>query len=254
MEPFDKFYEEFTAGKLVPLNFRRKLLIERQYVYPSSGDKAVMDLYALYTLWWDMGAGKEAAGYEQLNIRNHKRAERVNAFFSEALAKISHILLEESRHAIAEEMENIFDPYLLDSKKVFQWVKQNEWMERFKKVYTDGVAISWFKNFSYSDTVQVFGAPFWEDADLYGGNNWARITEAVMKLDAEVRRGNNKDLMFAVDTLLDLEHNTGSLSQKLNRMKVSKETLDLRAGFRSAADFKPYVSPQVAALILPEAQ
>lgn len=249
MQKFESFYKQFLEKNLPPLNRRRKILLEKQYSFPSSGDKAVMDLYALYALWWQMGAGKEASGYEQDVIVPHKRRERVNRYFEEALATVSDVLLKESKEAIEDEIENVFDPYLVDSKKVFEWIKENGFLEQFQKAYNQGKGKNWFKVFSYGDTIDIFSAPFWEDADLYGGKNWVKITQAVRNLDNQIRRGNDKDLMFAVDSLLDHEHNTGSLSSKLDKMKVSKETLDLRSEFRKIQDFAPYVSPQVKSLI-----
>jgi hypothetical protein len=213
---------------------------------------AIMDLYALYTLWWDMGAGKDAYGHEQGNIHNHKRVERVNHYFSEALAKISDILLKECRVAVADEAEYVFEKHLLPGKAVFEWIMNREerLLPKLGKVYEEGGAVAWFKHMSYEDTMTIFSAPFWEEYnELYGGKNWLKITQAVRDLDATIRRGKDKDLMFAVDKLLDLEHNTGSISSKLDKIKVSKNTLDLRAGFRSVQEFRPYVSPQVAALI-----
>jgi hypothetical protein len=246
MQDFETFFQKFQEGNLSPLNRRRKILLERQYSLPNSGDTAIMDLYALYTLWWEMGAGKEAAGYQQDNIVNYKRSEGVNRYFEECLAVVSNVLLRESKEAIADEAENVFDPYLLPSKRVFAWVQENDLMQNFHKAYNDK---QWWKHFTYGQTMDMFNADFWEEADMYGGEKWAGITNAVRTLDAAIRRGKDKDLMYAVDKLLDIEHNTGSLSSKLTKMKVDKNTLDLRAGFRSVQEFKPYVSSQVAQLI-----
>jgi hypothetical protein len=256
MESFKVFFEKFENGKLLPLNKRRRILIESQYVYPSSGDKAIMDLYALYALWWELGGGKSTYGYAETNIRSHKIKERVDRYFEEALTVISNKLLEECKQAIGDEAENIFDEILFSNygvskpmQDMVQWFKQSQLLPKLQKAYNNGQGGVWFKVFDYGETAQIFAAPFWRHANLYGGKKWATITNTVRELDNALRRENVLNLMNSFDKLMDLEHNTGSLSSKLNQMKVSKETLDLRAGFRSPQEFLPYVSDQVKKLI-----
>lgn len=250
MEKFSLFFEKFTNGQLSPINRRRKILLEAQYIYPSSGDKAIMDLYALYALWWELGGGKATYNYEDTNVRNYKVREKVDRYFEEALTVISNTLLQEAKHAIADEAENIFDEYLIPSKDVVAWFRENGLLPKLAEAYNDGKGGKWFDVFNYGDTINIMSAPFWkEHANLYGGEKWAEITQAVKYLDNAIRRENVAALMGSFDRLMDLEHNTGNLYSKLNKMKVSKDTLDLRAGFRSAKEFQPYVSDQVAKLI-----
>jgi hypothetical protein len=262
VDRFDKFFEKFVNGELLPPNRRHRILVESQYVFPSSGDKAIMDLYALYTLWFELGGGKSAYGYEETNIRNFKLTERVKRYFEEALAVVCKIILEETKQAIAEEADYVFDNVLFSPEKareagvnplkeIVLWFKEAGMLRKFQTTYHDGlnVAEDWFKEFDYNETIAVFNAPFWRHANLYGGKKWADITEVTKDLDAAYRRGNEKDLMYNLDKFMDLEHNTGSLFTKLDKMKVENNTLNKRAGFRSAQEFLPYVSPQVAGLI-----
>jgi len=256
MNNFEKFFENFINGELPPINKRRKILVESQYVFPSSGDKAIMDLYALYALWWELGGGKAAYNYEDPNIRNHKVRERINRYFEEALVTISNIFLEESKEAVGDEAAHVFDEILFsdyDGYKPLQdiviWFKDNNMLHQFKEFYDGGDTAKWFQIFDYNQTIRVFSAPFWKHASLYGGEKWALITQAVRELDNAVRREKVVNLMGSFDKLMDIEHNTGNLYSKLNRMKVNKKTLDLRANFRSPSDFQPYVSDQVAKLI-----
>lgn len=260
MESFTTFFEKFVNGELPPTNRRRRMLLEAQYTYPSTGDKAIMDLYALYALWWELGGGKASYGYEDTNVRNYKVRAKVDRYFEEALVVISNTLLEESKEAIADEAEHLFDDILFSNyydgnelqkplMEIVQWFKENELLKKFKDAYNNGEGGRWFKIFDYNTTSYIFSAPFWRHANLYGGDKWVTITETTRQLDNAIRREKVQNLMNAFDKFMDLEHNTGSLYSKLKRMKVSKETLDLRAGFRSAEEFKPYVSPQVARLI-----
>lgn len=138
MESFTTFFEKFVNGELPPTNRRRRILLEAQYIYPSTGDKAIMDLYALYALWWELGGGKASYGYEDTNVRNYKVREKVDRYFEEALVVISNTLLEESKEAIADEAENIFDEYLIPSQVVVDWFKENDMMPKLAKAYNGG--------------------------------------------------------------------------------------------------------------------
>lgn len=262
MNSFNTFFEKFVNGELLPLNKRHRILVESQYTFPSSGDKAIMDLYALYTLWFELGGGKSAYGYEETNIRNFKLAEKVKRYFEESLAVICKVILDETKKSIADEAEYVFDDVLFSPdkakeagenplKEIVMWFKDAGMLRKFQAAYHDGLVVNgdWFNEFDYNDTISVFNAPFWRHANLYGGKKWADITTVTKDLDAAYRRGSEKDLMYNLDRFIDLEHNTGSLFSKLDKMKVNKETLDKRAEFKSVEDFLPYVSPQVASLI-----
>lgn len=250
MEKFTDFFQKFAEGKLPPVNRRRKMLLEAQYIYPSSGDKAIMDIYALYALWWKIGGGREGTVYGDAEIRNHKVREKINRYFEEALVVIANKLLNETKDAIADEAENIFDEHLIPSKVIVEWFKENGMLPKLAKAYNGGKGGVWFDVFNYGDTAHILSAPFWEEyANLYGGKKWSIITDATIHLDNAIRRENVNHLMNTFDKFMDLEHNTGSLYSKLNQMKVSKETLDLRAGFRSPKDYQPHVSEQVSRLI-----
>ena len=150
-----------------------------------------MDLYALYALWWELGGGKSSYGYQEVDIRNHKVGEKIDRYFEEALTTISNILLEESKKAIEDEAENIFDEHLIPSQEVVKWFKENNLLPKLAKAYNDGQGGIWFDVFSYGDTIHILSAPFWEEhANLYGGTKWAAITEAVQQLDNAIRREN----------------------------------------------------------------
>jgi hypothetical protein len=248
IDTFDKLIERINRMIMLS-NHRRRFLREKQYTMPSSGDGAIMDLYALQTLRQDMGADIEPSGCDPNDTAHHDNIKHINSTFTEALTKIATVLMRESRAAVAKEAEHLYDPYLIDPHHIHRWVRQNELTEKILAAYNQGALEIWFKVFSYRETVQIFSAPFWQEADLYGGTKWAIITDAVRELDAALRRGNDKELMVATDTLLSLEHNTGPLPSKLNRMKTSKETLELRSRLRTAGEFKLHVSSQVAMLI-----
>lgn len=227
----------------VPRTVRRRLLAESKYSLPSSGDKAIMDLYALYTLWWEEGTGKETYGYHPDTYRSNRREELVGKAFEDCLSVVGNALVLESREALKDEALQAFDPHLIDPNVIITWARKAEFLRKLAALHKG-------ERFSYQDYMVFFAAPFWKtETDWYGGPAWAAIAEAVMKLDAAFRRGVSVQLMGAIDHLLDIEHNTGTLGSKLGKMKVKKSTLDLRAGFTSSKDFLPHVSGSVAALI-----
>lgn len=235
-------------------------IVERsEYSAPKTGDAAMFDLYALYALYWQEGSGREHYGYEPVTFL-HSRKTRIDRTFEEALFTNARRLLDASRKAVAEELENLFDPYLIDPMLVIPWVKENIWCAKpFQEISTLteedfglDFAEAWWARFDYHKTIMVYQAPFWknEKSDMYGGEKWAVITDAVMDLDSKIRRGSLTELMSSLDRLYDLEHNTGSLSGKFERsMRVSKQALDIRAGVMDVTGFLPFVSPQVAKLI-----
>ncbi len=226
-----------------PFHARSLLLQESHYTLDSSGDKTLMGLYALYTLWWEEGSGKESYGYHPDTFQPSRREDIIGKAFEDCLSVVAKTLLEECREALFDEASNVFDMHLINPETVLKWARSHEFV---RALHSLGAR----KGMSYQDYAMLFSAPFWEDeCDLYGGKKWADISLAVMNLDAEFRRGNSVSLMGAVDRLLDLEHNTGSLGSKLTKMKVSKRTLDLRAGFTCSKDFLPYVSGPIARLI-----
>lgn len=234
---------EIRRAMTIPRNFRRRILAESAYALPSTGDMAVMDLYAMYSLWWEEGGGQTAYGYNPTTFSNGKREDRVARLFEECLAKVAEVLLEEGRAALHDEAEQCFDPHLINAEVIIKWAKQREFLPRL-------AAFLRGDRFGYSDYVTLFSAPFWkEETDWYGGPPWAAISEAIMNLDAQFRRGEPKSLMLAVDKVFDIEHNTGTLASKFKRLVIKKQTLDLRAGFTRSQDFLPHVSGTVRDLI-----
>lgn len=226
-----------------PRNFRRRILAESAYALPSTGDMAAMDLYALYALWWEEGGGQESYGYNPQTFSSGRREDRIARLFEECLAKVSEALLEECRLALHDEAEQAFDAHLIPAEVIIRWAKQREFLHKLN-AFVKG------ERFGYSDYMTFFSAPFWkEETDWYGGPAWAHIAEATMHLDAQFRRGDTKSLMFAVDKMFHIEHNTGTLSSKFKRLVVSKKTLDLRSQFTKSQDFLPYVSGTVRNLI-----
>ena len=244
------------------------LLVERQYTLPSNGDLLMMDLFALYTLWWSEGSGRAAYGRmghndSDVTVGSHGRAAAINYAFEECLATATRVLLHDARCAIHDELTDIIDETLIPTDELIKWcvgrpriawiimrdvngksTKSDEFLQA-------GMAqLPPFAEIGYDNAIEMFSCPLWvEYAELFGGPLWVKITEAVKNLDAH-KDASPKDLMFWIDRLYDMEHNTGRLGEKLSpRSRVSTKALDLRARLTTAKDFLPYVSDQVKRLI-----
>ena len=92
---------------------------------------------------------------------------------------------------------------------------------------------------------------FWQRA--YGGEAWANIANAWMQL---YRAHNLKDIIIYIDHIYDIEHNTGSVFDKLasyrdenNRYGWIKSLLDRKAGMNSPLELYSKVSPAMKPLL-----
>lgn len=240
-----------AATESGPLNPRRRLLSEAEYTLPSTGDRAMFDLYCLYALSWQEGSGKEDYGYEPTSFL-HSRKLRIDRTFEECLVKYADRLLIEAKRAIADEADNVFDRHLVNPREVVAWGVETKRLQALKDVH-DGTK-TWLGALGYFGLIELFKQPFWrsERSDLFGGEPWVKIVDAIRELDDRNRRGSLVELMGAVDRLLDLEHNTGALASKLTTLAVSMAALDQRAELRTPEAFAEFVSGPVRKLLRTE--
>lgn len=83
--------------------------------------------------------------------------------------------------------------------------------------------------------------------EMFGGSQWFYISGLIKKL-ADAKRP--KDVVFYIDQLYDVEHNTGTLLSKIPPLYVPTQMLDVRAELRDPRDFMPYVSSECRRLLL----
>lgn len=243
-------------------------LVERQYTLPSNGEILLYDLTALYTLWWAEGSGRAAynrMGHkdQDVTIAPHARAKAIDYAFEECLATATRVLLHDARCAIHDELTDFIDETLIPTDEILAWAKNrpkilhiimrdvNGAPTKSTEFLRAGMAqLPPFTDIGYDTACEIFSCPLWgKYADMFGGPLWAKITTAVKTLDAH-KDASPKDLMFYIDRLYDLEHNTGTLGEKLSpRSRVSKKALDTRARLTTAKEFLPYVSDFVKRLI-----
>jgi hypothetical protein len=248
-------------------NFQEKYLnqitniLNESYSPPNNGKTAFADLYTLYHLWWLYGGGKEAYGYDKTNATIPTRLEeKINDYFEHAVFFVGKKLIEESLEAIYDEMENIVDEYIIpDQPSLYNYIQKNN-----IPLKVDGSTGTlslpepreYWGKIGLSGSYKLFKFPGWinPQSDLYGGEKWADIVNEVRNLSVAWKKGRRakdaKDVMFAIDRLYDLEHNTGTLGSKLKTMSINKSDLDARANAKNLQDLVNLgVSPQVKNLV-----
>ena len=219
-----------------------------------------MDVYALYALWWELGSGKEAYGHNSgaVTFTPSLRVKAIDEAFYQALTGFAQAVHLAVNRAIYQELEDCCDNNLVPHQVLREWMRhQPQAIRDAVTVDRYGYALTgrpgFFSRVGYHNIINWFNAPFWEEhADMYGGPAWAKITAANTALLDQLKHSDVKDVMSALDKLLDLHHNTGSILSKNKvglEMSVDQKTLDIRARLRSVKDFLPYVSSDVKKLI-----
>lgn len=230
----------------------------------------MFDWYALYALWFTCGIGQQELGYTSTKGGGEKapelpatpkimplnREQAIRNAFEECTRQLAIRLVNALRWAVADEMWNVTDEYLIPPSEVALYAEREEGPFR-KLLGSDGKPSvpdpqSFWNVFSYSDTVKIFQANFWSEyADAYGGTRWASIATALQDLHNALKRGNITGIIGLIDSIYDMEHNTGALTDKLPfDAKVSKPVLDVRFKLSSPEDYLPHVSPHVKGLIM----
>jgi hypothetical protein len=247
-------------------------LIKEGYHEPHSAEVWLMDVYALYALWWAIGSGKSqyAAGagksvdsYAPKHV-NNLRVKVIDDMFQSALYGFSKSMYIALTHACYDELENVVDDSLIPPRDLASWLKHNapeELRKEFKFLpatnlnpgeFRLGAFEGFFSRVGWQNIIKIFNAPFWEKyAEMYGGKAWVKICQATINLIDQIKHGSEKDLMHALDVIIDMHHNTGSIlnQNKVGKMAISQKVLDIRAHLRSVDSFLPYVSQPVANLI-----
>lgn len=83
----------------------------------------------------------------------------------------------------------------------------------------------------------------------FGGPRWGEGVDAYLRLDANTRKHNFKEMVSDIDHIYDLEHNTGALLNK-GGMYVKTKDLDRRAKITRLSQFIPDVSPIIKQIII----
>jgi hypothetical protein len=244
---------------------RRNFLTESSYKLPADGRMAMYDWYALYALWFNKGSGRAALGYVERDFLPARHGEVIDNTFEECSRQLALRMVGGIKFAIADEMMNLNDPFLIPEEPVLLYAAEygppyNKLIDVNAKPDEENVVhlvnvpghLLFWKKFSYSDCVKIFNAPFWEKwADAYGGQKWAEITQYCMELHSALKSGDLKTMIGLIDKIYDLEHNTGTLMSKLPYLKVTLTDLNNRARLRSIEDFLPHVSSDARKVIKP---
>lgn len=238
----------------------------------------MFDFYALYALWWDLGSGRSVYGHSPTHVSFAGRQRRIDWMMAESAQDLAEALLEDVWNAACAEATHAVEDYVIPTQEAWQWFKQDKDRMRFGQVlidrmndwHSDGVAARGAASrefVTWEDLADLFGQDFWQltgytDEDgtrqeqHFGGSPWSDICYAARDLQRKLETYRNSDndralvtLIGAVDHLYDLEHNSATLGEKLERMEVTTSDLNRRATMKSAIDFLPVTSPPVAALL-----
>lgn len=233
----------------------RRVLNEIQYHPPEDGKTAFADLYALYHMWWLYGSGKESYGYTRTSNLPSRLENTIDDFFIHAVFHHGKVLTEALLAAIYDELENMTDDYIIpDQQSVAQYADKHG--IRLLTNADGSLSLPQPRDFwssvGLNGAYKLFAFPGWknEKSDLYGGERWMKIVNATRDLVAAWKKGRKGkdavDLMYAIDKVYDLEHNTGAMGTKLGKLAVDKSILDKRFQAKSLQDLVNIgVSPDV---------
>jgi hypothetical protein len=79
-------------------------------------------------------------------------------------------------------------------------------------VFKDEYAIS------LDELLTLFREPCWKGS-LYGGNRWAPICSKIIDLLKSIELEDNVDISILLKKIYQMEHNTGTVEQKLSKLK-----------------------------------
>lgn len=206
------------------------------------------DFYALYLLYFKVEGwqGKYSTG----TITSEARVRLIReAFWASAVDqayKLGNVLMKAS----AEELDSIFDEYIIPQDEVRKWGAENPALYEKIQLIKGKKPSSFWETLTISDFERLFRAPFWRSdlSDLYGGPPWEKIVRTLGKLIENLKGKDVDSLAIAVDAVYDLEHNTGSILTKF-KSPITKAILDKRASIGSLEEFLPMVSQTVKNLI-----
>lgn len=84
--------------------------------------------------------------------------------------------------------------------------------EEVVKVFQDEYAIN------IDELLTLYREPCWKGS-LYGGNKWAPICSKIIKILKSMKSGDDVNISISFKTIFQMEHNTGTVEQKLRKLK-----------------------------------
>ncbi len=221
----------------------------------------MMDVYALHVLSHTIGTDRQAIG--------DGLSERLIANACEqCLYEFARASLDAIAGACFAEIANACDRYLVNPARLRSWLVYEGTQQirnGFRVIHDNDkksdkasigqyelTAMDWKAFYrevgGWPSVIRIFRARLWSEADLYGGERWATIATQAMDLLNQIKRGGPPKVMRAVDRVLGLQHNTGTLFTKssLGDMVIGQSVLEKRTSLLSIPDIEPLVSAQVA--------
>jgi hypothetical protein len=176
-----------------------RLLLEKllTYIYPTSTSEEMADFYMLELL------------YSSLDNNKDNFTEDDIAFIEDAvedfLPKLKKNLLKDLAYAIQRELRHAEDAISKDDDFDINAMYE-------KPLYTIRDNIEKGSKEDIEIAKELYLGLDWETD--YGGKPWADICDAWLKLN---NSRNTKSLFLAIDAIYDLQHNTGTVFNKVQR-------------------------------------
>ena len=213
----------------------------------------MFDFYGLYSIWFELGSGKEAYKIAVTQPTSARRQQLIDETFEVCTEALAKALPAAMLDAVKLELGHLEDETLVPTAAYQKWAAGtgDHKLIRLAQFGEVKLPANIFGELGWDRVRSILAAPFWQEhCDLYGGPAWAAIlTKAVDLLDAYKQHLGILALVRRIDEIYDLEHNTGSLGTKLGDLAITKADLDVRARLTSTRSFINLASPPVKNLI-----
>jgi len=109
----------------------------------------------------------------------------------------------------------------LPTNRNLAWKQLSKTRDKFAKLSTSIDIKDAFNHefhISLEDLLQLYKEPCWKDSS-YGGNKWFPICKEVISLVDKFDSIDEKERLFYINSIKTMEHNTGTIEEKLNRLE-----------------------------------
>jgi hypothetical protein len=242
--------------KRATMETTRRLRKEYEVILEQNANMAlesVADFYVMNYLWFWCGAGQAAYGYsatgESVKIPGGI-VTKIQQEFTATTYKLGYSMADAMDRAIRRELTHVIHPqhpnytkygrsYALDTTTYAEWIevvgKHNE--KDFNPYTIDR-----------RELPKILGNPRWYES--YAGKPWIDANNALSSLVKTLDFGPDKlkDLVVQLDSILDMQHNTGNLLSHTEFTGVTKAFLDRRAACKNVGALVPLCSGPVGKL------
>jgi hypothetical protein len=181
---------------------RFNVLLEKleEYIFPANANEEMADFYMLELLSSNIESSDKDLNEEDILFIKDAAKKFLPKLKDKILKDISYGIYREIRHLKDESTEG--QEWTEEKEKTLIELRDN-----IIKLDADAIKIA----------EQKFEDPNIKWANMYGGANWAKICKGWLRLNDA---SSNKELFMAIDNVYDLQHNTGSIFNKVERYSI----------------------------------